>query len=137
MRWLTASATNDFARAEGVDQIVAASDATARTHSIVISDNTKLNDIRAIDLSGSSHVSSTGVVDLTGVTVGVAVTGVAAGQNTLTGGAGADTIYGGAGADIINVGTGVDTVVVGVGGAAGYDQVTGFANNDQVSFHVS
>ena len=118
---ITISADTAMTRAEGVEQIVAVADSgTARTHSITINDNTDLNDIRAINLSGSSNAGSTGSVTLTGVGIGVAVTGVSAGSNTLTGGGGvdtitggsvADTITGGAGADVLDGGTGNDTYV--------------------------
>jgi Ca2+-binding RTX toxin-like protein len=118
---ITIAANTAMARAEGVEQIVAVADAgTARTHSITINDNTDLNDIRTINLSGSSNAGSTGSVNLTGVGIGVAITGVTAGSNTLTGGGGvdtitggsaADTITGGAGADVLDAGTGNDTYV--------------------------
>ena len=138
--------TMSLARAVGVDQVVAASDATARVHSIAISSDASLQDVRVINLSGSSNASSTGTVDLTGVTAGVAVTGVAAGNNTLTGGSGADTITGGSAADTITGGLGADTISAGDGndtlvyllqadlysGAALVDSITGGNGTDRL-----
>ena len=113
--------TDTLARAEGVDQIVAsANSADALHHSIVIDEDGELNDVRTIDLSGSTNTGATGVVNLDGVTEDVAVTGVVAGLNTLTGGAGVDTLTGGDAADTIDGGAGADSIVAGSGGDTVY-----------------
>ena len=134
---ISITAAMSLASAVGVDQLVAATDAAVLAHSIVIDSNGELNDVRTINLAGSSNAGSSSTVTLTGVTLGVTVTGVAAGTNTLTGGSGNDTIIGGAGADVIDGGLGADTYVIpysggasgsdvtfGLGAAAGFDSVT-------------
>jgi Ca2+-binding RTX toxin-like protein len=111
-----------LARAGGVEQLVAATVADdgnpglgGLVHSIVIDSNADLSDVRTINLAASADAQSTGVINLTGVTVATTLTGVVAGQNTLTGGDGADTITGGNVADTITGGAGVDSLTGGAG----------------------
>ncbi|MBV5302650.1 MAG: hypothetical protein JZU70_00360, partial [Chlorobium sp.] len=56
--------TDSLAGAIGVDQLVAATDATALHHSIVINNNSALQNVRTIDLSGSNNSGSSSVVTL-------------------------------------------------------------------------
>ena len=119
---ITLGAAVDFARAEGVDRLSAASvadDGNAATgglvHSVVFGSDALINDIRTIDLSGSADAQSTATVTLTGLSGAMSVSGVSNGANTLTGGTGADTLVGGAGADTLTGGAGADSLTGGAG----------------------
>ncbi len=134
--------TQSLARAGGVERLVAATvadDGNGGTgglaHSIVVNTTDTLGSFRTIDLSPSADVNSTGVVTLTGVTVGVSVSGVAAGNNTLTGGSGVDTIVGGSIADTLVGGVGAD-VLTGGAGADTFQMVAADAG-DTISDFVS
>jgi hypothetical protein len=77
-----------------------------------------LSEFRTIDLSGDAATSSTGVINLNGITsaiTGTTLKGVVSGNNTITGGAGVDSITGGSVSDTISGGAGGD-VLTGAGG---------------------
>jgi Ca2+-binding RTX toxin-like protein len=115
---ISISGSQSLERAVGVDQLVAAANAAnALEHSIVIGSAAALQDIRSIDLSGSSNVGSTGFVNLDGAmegpsAAGLSLTGVSAGTNDLTSGSGNDTLTGGSGADKLTGGIGDDSLVL-------------------------
>ncbi|NDH33287.1 MAG: hypothetical protein EBX68_09635, partial [Betaproteobacteria bacterium] len=104
--------TVSFARAGTTEQLLAQTQAgTTRAHSVKVDQDAKLGSIVAIDLSGDTNTTSSGVIDLSGVTTAMTLKGVGAGANTLTGGTGADTITGGSGVDSLNGNAGNDTFV--------------------------
>lgn len=115
---ISIDASQSLERAVGVEQLVAAANsADALAHSIVIGSAAALQDIRTIDLSGSSNIGSTGVVNLDGAmegpsAAGLSLTGVSAGTNDLTSGSGNDTLTGGSGADTLTGGIGNDSLIL-------------------------
>ncbi len=106
-------------RMTSVEQLVAETQSgNTRAHSIVINTDAKLNTLTTIDLSGDTNTTSSGVINLTGVTVtGLTLKGAngTSSTNTITGGDGVDSITGGAGADTITGGTGADVISGGTG----------------------
>ncbi len=111
---ISIDASQSLQRAVGVDELVAAPNSTDAElwHGIVFETDAALQDVRRIDLSGSSPADSVGQVVLTGVTVGMSVTGVSTGVNALTGGSGDDTLEGGSGTDTLTGGAGNDTFIL-------------------------
>ncbi|MFO0291877.1 MAG: beta strand repeat-containing protein [Rhodospirillales bacterium] len=133
---------DDLARAESIEALAAASGSSTVVHSVIINDNGRLNDVRRIDLSGSSAADATAVVTLTGVTRDMTLVGVAAGASTLTAGSGTDTLSGGTGNDKLFGADGNDTLVAGNGddtlnGGSGTDSLNGGAGNDIYDFASS
>ena len=125
--------SDDLARVGTVEQLVAQTQsAAARTHNIAQDTDAKLGSIRTIDLSGDGHASSTGTINLTGITSAIAttLTGVAKGKNAITGGAGNDTITGGSTTDTLIGGDGADVIT----GGAGNDILSGGAGADTFVF---
>ncbi|MDZ7863735.1 calcium-binding protein [Acidovorax sp.] len=117
---------SDLTRMTTVEQLQArAQSATANAHSIVVSSQGLLGDLTTIDLSGDTNGTSTGVIDMRGITRDLTLKGVGMGPNSFHGGSGADTIVGGSGNDSFFI----DNVA-----HAANDSVTGGGGNDRVVF---
>lgn len=111
---ISIDASQSLERAAGLEELVAAPNAIDAElwHSIVIDSSDALQDIRRIDLSGSSQTDSVGQVVLAGVTLAMSIKGVSAGVNDLTGGLGDDTLEGGSGQDTFTGGAGNDSIIL-------------------------
>jgi Ca2+-binding RTX toxin-like protein len=140
--------TGSLARVATVEILAAETQSsTTRAHSIVLGTNAKLASITTIDYSGDTNASSTGVINLNGVSTAVTIKGVnGGGANTLTGGDGSDVIVGGSGNDSITGGAGLDSITLGTGSdtvnlsqillSANRDNITGFTTGGGAGFDV-